>query len=142
MAITFDVLFRRRQQPRYEVAGHANITQLLGKHCLYCKPSFSGISRRSAAQPDNAFDLANGFIGSAVTRASIIDPGRKSHGPRHPFSVGGKNFAGVSQTDELVVPETLRTSRQILISLELLTIFSGESLANNRLAAGKRSTGS
>jgi hypothetical protein len=43
--------------------------------------------RRSGAQLDNAFDFANGFIGSAVTRASIIDPGRKSHGCRHRFSV-------------------------------------------------------
>jgi hypothetical protein len=45
--------------------------------------------RRSGAQPDNAFDFANGFIGSAVTRASIIDPGRKYHGRRHRFSVVG-----------------------------------------------------
>jgi hypothetical protein len=31
--------------------------------------------RRSGAQPDNAFDFANGFIGSAVTRASLIPAG-------------------------------------------------------------------
>jgi hypothetical protein len=32
--------------------------------------------RRSGAQPETALDLVNGSIGSAVTRASIIDPGR------------------------------------------------------------------
>jgi hypothetical protein len=38
-----------------------NVTQVLG--------------RRSGAQPVNAFDFANGFIGGAVTRASINNPG-------------------------------------------------------------------
>jgi hypothetical protein len=61
----------------------------LGARCSVAHREFSGISRRSGAQPDNAFDFANGFIGSAVTRASIIDPGRKYHGRRHRFSVVG-----------------------------------------------------
>ena len=94
--------------------------------------------RRSGAQPDNAFDFANGFIGSAVTRASIIDPGRKYHGSRHRFSVVGIKLRRSLSNGRVGPLETLRTSQQILMSLTLLTIFSEVSLAH-RLADGERS---
>ena len=95
--------------------------------------------RRSGAQPDNAFDFANGFIGSAVTRASIIDPGRKYHGRRHRFSVVGHKTSPESlKLTSWSFWETLRTSQQILMPHTLLTIFSEASLAH-RLADGERS---
>src|SRR3984893_11685006 len=95
--------------------------------------------RRSGAQPDNAFNLQRRHRRSCH-RASIINPAgdlRSSTSlleDRHKRPLAA--LAPLSRFRRF-----LRTSRQILISLALLTIFSGESLANNRLAAGKRSTG-
>jgi len=70
--------------------------------------------RRSSAQPVNAFDLVNGFIGEAVAPDGHLGDRR----PRF-FMVGMNSRSPLSsqsvRSDELVVLQTLRTFRQVLI---------------------------